>query len=146
METDLIYIVYVSAAAKKFSNEELLFFLSSFKRSNESKGITGMLLYCEEQFIQVLEGPRSTVEQLFEKIKVDPRHNTVLKLFEKPIDQRCFPEWSMGIHIYEKEELAEIEGYSSLQDALKKGDASTQHAHVVFRLLNTFAQTVCFRP
>ena len=145
METDLIYLVYVSAATKKFSKEELLALLSTFKRNNESKGITGLLLYCEEQFIQVLEGPRSTVEQLFEKIKADTRHKTVLKLFEKPIEKRCFPEWSMGFHIYDTEELDEIEGYHSLKEALIEGDISTHHSHVVFRLLNTFANTVCFR-
>ena len=146
MDTDLIYIVYVSAATKKFSKEELLDFHSTFKSNNERKDITGLLLYCEEQFIQVLEGPRHNVEQLFEKIKADTRHNTVLKLFEKPIEKRCFPEWSMGFHIYDKEELDKIDGYHTLQEALETGDVSTQHANVVFGLLNTFAHTVCFRP
>jgi len=146
LETDLIYIIYVSAATKKYSSDELLDFLATFKPKNESKDITGLLLYCEEQFIQVLEGPRLAVNKLFEKIQLDSRHKTVLKLFEKPIKQRCFPDWSMGFHIFSKDELDSVNGYHSFKEAFEKGDLSQQHAHVVFALLNTFAQTVCFRP
>ena len=77
---DLVYLVYVSAASKPFSEEELLELLEASRLHNEGKNITGLLLYCEGQFIQVLEGARSDVDSLFERICVDTRHKAVQKL------------------------------------------------------------------
>ena len=144
MSTDLIYIIYVSAAIRSFSDEELIELLTTSRQNNEARQITGMLLYCDGQFIQVIEGPRGDVQQLFEQIKVDSRYSSVLKLYEKPIEHRCFAQWSMGFRSYSIEEVNHIKGYQSFKEAIEsKGEGLAQHTHVVFRLLETFAHTMC---
>lgn len=143
---NLIYIIYASAATQRFSEEELVELLNSCRQNNKKRSITGMLLYCQEQFIQVIEGPQPDVVQLFENIKTDPRQSSVLKLFEKPIEERCFSQWSMGFHSYNTEELDRIEGYHSFRETFEqKGNVTTQQANVVFRLLKTFVQTMCHK-
>ena len=144
MDADLINIIYVSAAASSsskhhpFSKEELIELLNSSRERNKARDITGMLLYCDGQFIQILEGPRESVKQLYNRILSDPRHTMVLKLFEQPIQERCFPDWSMGFHAYTPDELNQIDGYQSLREVFSNGVSSTKHAKVVTSLLQTF--------
>ena len=143
VSTDLIYIVYVSAATRSFSDDDLAALLASFRQNNVHMGITGMLLYCDGQFIQVLEGPRAIVERLYDRIEQDPRHSTVLKLLEQPIKERCFPEWSMGFHTFSASELVQVEGYHSFKESLNtKGQVSASQARVIFSLLDTFKRTM----
>lgn len=141
---DLINLLYVSAASKDFAEEDLVELLNSSRCYNENHNITGMLLYCDKQFIQALEGPRSEVEGLFERIKSDTRHCNVLELANQSIQVRCFPSWSMGFRSINAEELEKIEGYQSYSQMFTTtGKVSPPHARVVFRLMETFKQTMC---
>ena len=141
---DLIHLLYVSAASKRFSEEELIELLNASKSYNSSHGITGMLLYCDKQFIQALEGPRSVVEELFDCIQADTRHSNVLELVNQPIEKRCFPSWSMGFHSFDSKELEHMDGYQSFSDEfMTTGTVLPPHARVVLRLMETFKKTMC---
>lgn len=70
--------------------------LVTARRSNAARGITGALLYSAGCFAQVLEGPLSEVEALFERIQLDPRHRDVKVLQFHPLDRRSFGDWSMA--------------------------------------------------
>ena len=63
---------------------------------NEEAGITGVLVYVEEQFIQVLEGAEADVVSLYEIIVTDPRHTEVEKVSRRIVGERGFGEWRMG--------------------------------------------------
>jgi hypothetical protein len=69
-----------------------------------------MLLYQNQSFFQVLEGDRSVVEALFEKVALDPRHTRVTKVILEPISERAFASWTMGYPRVSEKELAEIPG------------------------------------
>jgi len=65
-------------------------------QNNRKDNITGLLVYFEKLFFQIIEGNDEKVDQLFEKIGKDSRHNDIIKLkTEDGIDQRLFPTWSM---------------------------------------------------
>ncbi len=89
---------YASAAAKPFDAEELVELLSKARRNNAALGVTGMLLYHEGSFVQILEGDRGTVEALYAKIADDPRHVEPLLLFRHQEHPRNFGDWTMGFH------------------------------------------------
>jgi len=74
----------------------LIELLEVCRRNNEAAQITGMLLYKGGNFIQVLEGEREAVRSVYERINLDPRHRGVLRLLEQTVEQRQFPNWSMG--------------------------------------------------
>ena len=63
---------------------------------NYSKNITGMLLYIKKDFLQILEGKKNDVLQLYNKIKLDNRHEVVRTLISCYGDERLFNDWSMG--------------------------------------------------
>jgi len=71
--------------------------LSTGRVRNKARGITGIIVYHEGQFLQILEGRERVVESLFEKISKDPRHDHVELLLRTEIIERSFADSSMGL-------------------------------------------------
>jgi adenylate cyclase len=64
--------------------------------NNKKKGITGVLIFVQGLFFQLLEGDEKIVDELFAYIKEDERHEEVMCLkTENNVTVRLFPEWSM---------------------------------------------------
>lgn len=95
----LIQLVYISAATQLHDDATLTDLMQSSSVRNKSVDITGMLLYCDGFFIQVLEGEESTVDTVFSRILKDLRHKDVITILRGPIDERSFAHWSMGFRI-----------------------------------------------
>lgn len=76
--------------------QEISAILTTSRRNNVLRGITGALLYSAGCFAQVLEGPLSEVETTFERVQLDPRHRDVKVLQFHPLDHRSFGDWSMA--------------------------------------------------
>ena len=89
-------LIYVSSAARVFSESELLDLLNRSREKNHRLNITGMLLYKDGNFMQALEGEQEQVRELYGKICGDPRHHGTLVLIQGPEERRQFPDWSMG--------------------------------------------------
>ena len=89
-------LVYISAAKRPCAPPELAAILEVSRRNNARLGVTGILLYDAGSFIQVLEGDRPVMQELFERIAQDPRHHRLTLIGESEIAQRSFGEWTMG--------------------------------------------------
>lgn len=109
----MIRLLYISSAVKPMNDNELLGLLQECRHSNSKEGITGMLLYCGESFIQVLEGEESDLDRLFKIIKKDPRHTNVTILEKKTITERKFANWSMGFKNISDEDLHDVKGLNN---------------------------------
>jgi hypothetical protein len=70
--------------------------LTVSRRNNQKVGITGALIFNAGAFAQVLEGPRSAIEQTFERIQRDERHSDVMVLAFAQAAKHDFPSWSMA--------------------------------------------------
>ncbi len=64
----MFFLVYVSSATRPFSGEDLRALLATCRKNNAELGVTGMLLYKDGNFMQVLEGDEEAVRGLYEKI------------------------------------------------------------------------------
>jgi len=92
----MIRITYISKVTDPLSLEEIEAIGTKSSQSNKQLNITGMLVYFEKLFFQVLEGEDELIDRLYEKIGKDPRHRDVLRLkTEHDINERLFPSWSM---------------------------------------------------
>jgi len=100
MPNGLSRLVYISennlAGASVVVEDEIRSILLASRRRNAADEITGALIFNNGIFAQVLEGPRPAVEATFERIQRDDRHANVQVLDFAPIDERAFPNWSMG--------------------------------------------------
>lgn len=92
----LHHLVYMSSANGRATARELDDILAQSRRRNRADAITGLLLYHEGNFMQVLEGPEDPVQACYDRIAADPRHHDVLLLLSEPVAQRCFAGWDMA--------------------------------------------------
>ena len=109
----MIHLCYVSTASRLMSQSELLELLAEARAQNIQTDITGMLLYKDMSFLQVLEGAAENVHRTFENIRSDERHERVQVLFDEPIDSREFPDWAMGFENLDGDDLTTMPGYSA---------------------------------
>lgn len=107
---DLMHCIYASAAARHFDQMELTALLQTARKHNEGAGLTGMLLYTEGSFFQVLEGAPDAVERLYARIELDRRHEQVTRIVAEAIPSRSFAQWTMGFSKVSRKELALISG------------------------------------
>lgn len=117
----LSLLAYTSIACHHMTHNELIELLNTCKEKNQTRHISGMLLYMEGCFFQVLEGHRNVIEQLFEKIAKDNRHHHVIKLIVEPIEERAFGNWTMGFQNITPTELASITGLTDFLDRDSNG-------------------------
>jgi hypothetical protein len=92
----LVRLMYASRAVPAIDHEELLAILKKSKANNAKSGVTGALCFSEGVFLQVLEGGRSAVNKLYNRIASDARHTEVMLLNYEEIEERRFAGWSMG--------------------------------------------------
>lgn len=92
----LVRCLYASRAASGTSAAVLDDILTQSRRNNPAKGITGLLCVSDHVFIQLLEGGRDEICDLYNAIVRDPRHEHVRLLAFDEIAQRQFGNWTMG--------------------------------------------------
>lgn len=92
----LVRLMYASRAVPTVDHDELIAILRKSKANNPQHGVTGVLCYSAGIFLQVLEGGRSAVNHLYNRIATDPRHTQVELLSYEEIGERRFAGWAMG--------------------------------------------------
>jgi len=89
-------IVYVSLACEDMTPVQLDKLLAKCRAWNEKSGVTGVLVYRQREFLQLLEGEADEVLGLYSRIEDDQRHQQIHKLWDGPIAERSFGNWSMA--------------------------------------------------
>lgn len=87
---------YTSESSLSLENKDIVEILEKAKIANSNKDISGCLIYHNCKFVQILEGKKEDVLQLYSKIQKDHRHHKVVLLWENEVEDRYFPEWNMA--------------------------------------------------
>lgn len=116
LEEPLLSLVYSSRAVVGFDLAALDELLQHSRTSNAQDEVTGLLLFKDDRFLQLLEGPEPAVREKMSFIREDPRHEHVTVLLEEPMDARQFPDWTMGYAAVDALRSAEIPGYRTTFD------------------------------
>lgn len=135
----LINLVYVSASTDTMSMDELREILEVSRKNNAELNITGMLLYREGFFIQVLEGEEEAVTGLYDKIKSDTRHMNVMLVSKQPVKVRTFSQWAMGFNLFDETSGKDIPGFTHFLDNPTLEYFSDYPSHAMM-LLKSFQQ------
>lgn len=108
----LFHLIYVSTAVAPMSDDALAELLRQSRTRNVRNRITGLLLYKNGRFMQVLEGDEASVMRIFASIERDARHKNIDVLRAEYIQYRDFPDWSMGFRNVDKLDPATLPGYT----------------------------------
>ena len=131
----MYHLIYVSSAVNLFTDEQLKQLLEVSRTNNGKRNITGMLLYLDGNFIQVLEGEQTAVIETHQRIARDPRHKGLMTLLQGNIPEREFSDWSMGFRNVESNDGDSLPGYT---DFLRKGAGASEQKTAALLLLNNF--------
>ena len=93
-EQEVRHVIYISKPTH-FDHLVLENILTKSRANNPAIGITGNLIYHADLFLQLLEGPHSAVEKLYETILADSRHADIVKLRDGNFNRRLFASWAM---------------------------------------------------
>lgn len=100
-------IVYASSATVNFSDQSLNALLDKARSKNLENGITGVLIYIDGSFIQLLEGEEPALSETFGRIAADPRHSGLTRLSDRMVEQRTFGDLLMGFRAISENDLRE---------------------------------------
>ena len=99
MDMPLSQLIYISTATGDTVADiepALRNILEVSVRNNRAQGLTGMLLYSNGGFMQVLEGKEDALQAAYGRIAADPRHKDLYLLAHEPVAARAFSQWHLG--------------------------------------------------
>jgi hypothetical protein len=134
----MFQLVYVSTASWSMSNSDLNVILEQSRRNNRRLGITGMLLHLDHGFLQVLEGPKEAVLEIFSNIERDLRHIGVRVLVQHDVSERLFGDWSMGFEKLSSTNPRDADVFEITREAIDEATAPEKAAEIAVLLRNFY--------
>ena len=103
-------------------------------------GITGILLYWEKtnQFLQVLEGEKNIVFNLYDKISKDTRHSLSKIIYQEDIKERGFKDWSMAFKNIDEIDTSSLDGFSNFSTLDFTTERTNIKASIAINLIQSF--------
>ncbi|RYY32138.1 MAG: BLUF domain-containing protein [Sphingobacteriaceae bacterium] len=132
-------IIYISTSDKLLNDFELAELLTVSRENNKAVDVTGMLLYAEGTFIQVLEGHKDDVQYIYKKVLNDYRHRNITELANSSINKRNFENWAMGFSSVNREVFSLFEAYIDPSD--KSRFLSEEDTNAAIIILKSFAES-----
>ena len=115
-------IIYSSQATAAMSLADLEQILVDARTGNERRNVTGVLVYVDGVFLQILEGEKETLRSLMRSIASDSRHTAVKVFHEVEVDGPTFKNWRMAYLSTSPQQMAVwagLEGTASIDSVLR---------------------------
>ena len=116
--------------------------LEKSRRKNSQAGISGLLLYHDGNFMQLLEGHETIVRSTHARILSDPRHTGCITLVHKAVATRTFPDWTMGFRDLSSADVLETDGYSEFLNSCARGQPLPADPNRALKLLTLFRDKI----
>ena len=124
--------VYCSRAAEGVDEVEVGRIVEAAQRCNLARGITGVLVFGNGVFFQLIEGPGTEIRKLMATLHCDPRHYDVVSLdWSEERRERLYPNWEM-------ERVTADDIRAVLNDALESSE-NEENAAALTRILEHLA-------
>ncbi len=127
--TSLHTISYISRASESLSEADIIALLKLSTLTNNQNGITGILIHSCGNFLQVLEGQEDALIAVYEKIKVDERHDTVFEIYNCSSEYHVFNNYNARFSLLDsKTDLIALKNY------LRRSGYSGDHNEMIQKL------------
>jgi hypothetical protein len=108
LDSSTYHVLYRSRATQAPTEADLQALLEQARTYNAQQQITGLLLYSDGHFVQLVEGAEDVVRALYARLQQDPRHTQVVTLSDGPGPQRWFADWHMAFGQVEASQLHQV--------------------------------------
>lgn len=92
----LMSMTYASRANPNVSAKDFNEILKQAQVNNAANGITGMLIFNKDYFLQTVEGPRGQINRLLYSLIADERHHDLQIIETRELTHRVWAKWSMN--------------------------------------------------
>jgi len=92
----LTRLIYASEAIVPLTPDSVQTIVTHARQANTRRHLTGMLVFDHRAFLQVLEGQREVVSEVYGHIAADKRHRRLVLMDVLTVDERSFADWGMG--------------------------------------------------
>lgn len=130
-------LLYVSSTPRDITPSALNDILAVSRANNALLGVTGLLIYIDGGFLQILEGDERTVRELYMRICTDRRHWEARLLLDREVESRAFTGWSMGFERPSPDDPESAGMFGVTSEAIL-GRLSPQAGRVIAVMLETF--------
>lgn len=134
----MIQMTYISTPSRSITTDDLMEILNTSRLNNVCLGVSGMLLFTGNFFIQILEGEEKVVEDLIAMIKKDPRHKDIRIIEKKQIFTREYADWTMGFKRVDKDDVRDIPGLNKFFETDLNGVIGSDKLQLINHLLTHF--------
>lgn len=128
LDTSVFQVLYRSRATAVLTAHQQEELLEQARRFNADNQVTGLLLYSEDQFVQVMEGPEAVIRSLYFRIQHDPRHTQIETMSLGRVPCRRFAEWSMDFGLVENCEAERA--LQAIEEQQPQAGLSVTNAHL----------------
>ncbi len=148
MPGELVQIVYTSTATVQVTEQMLRSIQRAALHHNPQKGITGLLLYGSGRFFHFFEGPAESTDELFARIRKDPRHKDIHLLFRRECGARSLEYWNMGVLNLEGENsdsrgcIQELDKYTNLMELTTTDEEADTVVQLITRVFQRYTHTL----
>ena len=124
-------LIYCSSSSNDLNSDDLEDILNTARTFNTKNDITGCLLYYKSEFIQILEGEKNIVQELYNNISKDKRHMNTILVSEGEKVERSFDNWSMAFYELSDDDVNDlceqlfVDNFIAFSDIVKKPTFST---------------------
>jgi len=133
----MLRLLYVSAARIDLTDTDLQSILVASRLNNARDGLSGLLLYGNDSFVQVLEGEEAALDACYARIATDTRHSSLIGLMRFEVDRRLFTGWSMGYARLDPADESH-EAFINLATSGRAAIAGIDRADAVLAFMSTF--------
>lgn len=133
-----VEVIYHSVATPNLSEDAILGLVEKAQSFNKINGITGCLLFYNNEFVQALEGDETAINTLLDKIGKDQRHTDMHILYRGKCENRSYSQWHMAYDALKNSDLKKLEAVIGIKDfeALHKLKESPSRVKKIFSFLS----------
>jgi len=129
-------ICYVSSSYNDLKSNDLNKLFNATIRNNTRSKISGILIYKNGNFLQILEGEADKVDNLYQKICLDTRHHGAILIIETKLCDRIFDSYDKEFPIINnKKQMSKLKHYLNW---LK--EAELQKVNKLIRVIENFIE------
>ncbi len=128
----LITYISRSTSPEDSIDDVLRNIVETAKIRNKARGITGVLFYVDQRFVQFIEGENEQLKILLQEIYTDSRHKDVLVIIDEPVYEREFKDWNMDYFNMDKNNSLNEANLSRFRDIYKDNFEMSSAAFIEF--------------
>lgn len=142
----LFQLLYLSRTRLDWTEPELAALTADAQERNARLGLTGLLLYGNGHFLQLLEGRRQPLLLTYDRIARDARHTDLQTLLDAATTRRTFPRWAMGLLNLEVAGEVDRDRFTRIVQGLPARQPAVTDPMLALRLLKEFRDHVAAGP